>query len=79
MQVLESALESCIEQQDIGTQAISLTGNGAREWRYYTSDPQKFMHALNSGLREQGPFPIDLQLFQDPDWLALAEFVGIKT
>lgn len=79
MAEFEEALESGTEAKEIGVHALSLTGNGVREWRYYTADPQKFMEALHQDLQGKPPFPIDFQLFQDPDWTALAEFVCNQT
>jgi hypothetical protein len=79
MQELERTLEANIEAHEVGIHALSLTGNGSREWRYYTHDPQKFMEALNRGLQGQEKFPIDLELLQDTEWLALAEFIGYQT
>jgi hypothetical protein len=76
MAEFEEALESGIEAKEIGVHALSLTGRGVREWRYYTDDPQKFMEALHQDLQEKIAFPIDLQLVRDPEWEALAEYVG---
>lgn len=71
----ESALDSGLVAQGAGIEAASLTGNGAKEWRYYTYDPKVFMNALQEDLGSHSPFPIDLQLFQDPDWLGVTEFL----
>jgi Family of unknown function (DUF695) len=79
MQELELTLEANIEAQEVGIHALSLTGNGSREWRYYAHDTQEFMAALNRGLQGQEKFPIDLELLHDPEWIALAEFIGNQT
>lgn len=76
MTEFEEALELGTEAKEIGIHALSLTGCGVREWRYYTDDPQKFMEALHQDLQEKHPFPIELQLFQDSEWAALVEFIG---
>ncbi|MCP1576164.1 hypothetical protein J2S30_004543 [Herbaspirillum rubrisubalbicans] len=72
----ETALDSGLVAQGAGIEAVSLTGNGEKEWRYYTYDPQVFMDALQQDLGSHRPFPIELQLFQDPDWLGVTEFLN---
>ena len=74
----ENALEAGTEAKGVAIQALSLTGNGVREWRYYAYDPQKFMETLHEDLQGKEQFPIDLQLFQDPDWSGLTEFSAAK-
>lgn len=74
MAEFEETLDSVSAADQIFILALSLTGNSKREWRYYTADSRKFMDVLQKGLSGKELFPIDLQLFKDPDWMGLKEF-----
>ncbi len=71
----EDALEAAVEQKDLGVLVVSITGNGSKEWRYYTQDTELFLDALNGGLQGHPEYPIEIALYEDPDWAGLAEFV----
>jgi hypothetical protein len=72
MNRFEDALEQSVEL-GVGVQAASITGNGVRAWRYYTSSQDEFMSEFNRGLAGHPAYPLELRVFSDPDWSALAE------
>lgn len=74
MNTLEDALESGTEKRGIAYQAVSLTGGGEKQWRYYASDTDQFLESLNEDLAGYKPFPIEIRDFDDPDWNGLKEF-----
>ncbi|WMD22475.1 DUF695 domain-containing protein [Achromobacter seleniivolatilans] len=69
----EEAIENGFENSSIGVQVACLTGNHLKEWRYYTHDVEAFLDAFNACLAEHPVYPINLRMFQDPDWKALSE------
>jgi hypothetical protein len=75
MCAFEDAVEATVEKAGTGVQAASITGNGSKEWRYYTYDPGEFMSQLNDALTGQPAHPLDIQMFDDPDWDALGELI----
>ena len=75
MQRFEDSLEAAVETKGVGVQAASLTGNGSKEWRYYTYDADEFMSELNRALSGQPPFPVSIQMFLDSEWGALAQLL----
>ena len=72
----EDALEKALAPKGVGVQAACLTGNGSKEWRYYTYDTDEFVARLNQGLADHPPYPIELQMFKDPEWDALGELLA---
>ena len=58
-----------------GVQAACITGNGLKEWRLYTYDTDEFMSSFNQGLAGHPAYPIDMQMFKDPEWEALSELL----
>lgn len=77
---LEAALAAGIHVGIDGTEpgvlAAVITGNGGKEWLYYTSDPDRFMAAFNLAVSGREPYPLDFEGFVDSEWKALAELVG---
>lgn len=70
----EDAVFASMEQGGWGIEAISLTGEGTKEWRFYTGDVSHFMAQFTNALAGHSPYPLDFQSFEDPDWSALQEF-----
>jgi len=75
MQALEDALEHGTERREVAYQALALTGNGKKEWRYYSKDSDTFLGSLNDDLVGHPRYPIEITSFQDPDWTALREYL----
>ncbi len=78
IQDFEQAVEKPLAQKGIGEEVASITGNHAKEWRYYTYDRDEFMQRLNTALIGRPKYPIDLQSFSDPDWVALSKLLPTR-
>lgn len=68
----EEAIEHGFERSDAGVQVACLTGNHQKEWRYYTPNVEAFLDAFNACLAGHPVYPVELRMFKDPDWNALA-------
>lgn len=68
----EEAIEQGFEHSDAGVQVACLTGNHQKEWRYYTPNVEAFLDAFNACLAGHPVYPVELRMFKDPDWNALA-------
>jgi hypothetical protein len=44
------------------------TGNGVKEWLYYSSDRERFMSRMNALLENHSPYPIAIRFYDDPRW-----------
>lgn len=67
--VLDASDEACWW----GSCVAVVTHNGSREWRFYTPDVDGFQREFSEALRGLGPYPLDLQVFDDPGWNGFAE------
>ncbi len=74
MNAFEDALEAGTEKRQVAFQALSITGDGKKEWRYYAADMDEFMNSLNTDLSGHEEYPLQIQSFLDPDWSALREY-----
>lgn len=68
MNDLEDRLKPAVEAGGRATLVMVSTGDGVREWLYYTQSREQFMDALNRALSEQPPYPIEIFLDSDPEW-----------
>ncbi|OZI47421.1 hypothetical protein CEK29_01350 [Bordetella genomosp. 5] len=69
----EDAIDESLQDQDVGYLTGCITGNGKKEWRYYARDVDAFMSRFNLGLAGHPEYPLEIRVFQDPDWAGLSE------
>lgn len=73
MTAFEEQLFAAMEHDGWGTGVAVITANGAREWRIYTQDFERFQEGLNEALAGAPPYPLAFTTFEDPDWTAYTE------
>ncbi|WP_459786898.1 DUF695 domain-containing protein [Alteriqipengyuania sp. 357] len=56
-----------------GSCVAIITHDGRREWRFYTPDIASFQAEFSNALSGLGPYPLELQVYDDPEWAGLAE------
>lgn len=79
MNQLEDMLESVLEKDGFATLAMVSTGEGLRDWTYYTKSETEFMARLNYALAGIAAFPIEIHTASDPDWDVYERFkAGIR-
>ena len=64
----ETVLEASDEDKFWGTCVSIFTEPGFREWRFYTPDATQFSDQFSQALSGLGPYPLDIQAFDDPEW-----------
>ena len=74
MQLFEDRIEAGTERREVAFQAVSITGDGKKEWRYYAADSDAFMESLNQDLQGHAAYPLEIASFFDPEWNGLREF-----
>ncbi|OWR01437.1 hypothetical protein CDQ91_03325 [Sphingopyxis witflariensis] len=75
----DAVLEAADHEKYWGSGVAVLTENGVREWRFYTPDTSEFMDNFNRVLADKDAYPIDFQVFDDPEWIALAELQSAQS
>ena len=74
MIALERAIDE-IEASSICRHAYSRTGNGLKEFAYYTTDRDRFMGAFNTAVRNHPRYPIEIDFYEDREW---ADFQKVR-
>jgi len=71
----ESALEALAEG-GYSYPMIVVTGNGVKEWHWYTKDSQAWMDRLNEQLKDHPTYPLAIELSDDPEWSLYHSFLS---
>jgi hypothetical protein len=74
MEQLENLLAPAVEANALSTLALVSTGEGLREWIFYTQSESSFMAKLNESLRAGPRFPIEIHAAADPTWKTYQTF-----
>ena len=69
----EEALFAALDAEDWATEAAAITGNGAKQWRFYATDGEHFARRFTAALAEHTAFPVELEAADDPEWQGLRE------
>lgn len=58
-----------LERPGFCVEAYRRIGNGLREFVYYVSDFNQYIHEFNQCLRNHPTYPIDIKFYNDSEWL----------
>jgi hypothetical protein len=75
MSLLEDLLDQALESNGLAYLTVVVTGNGVREWQWYSGDTQQTMTAINTSLSGHKRFPVELVSEADANWEAYRKFV----
>jgi hypothetical protein len=70
----EELVETALETARQAFLSVIVTGNGVREWQWYSRDPNETMELVNEALAGRDPFPVEFSLQEDPEWEAYSRF-----
>jgi Family of unknown function (DUF695) len=73
LQTFENRLVEALERDAVAVLTAVLTFDGARQWVFYTADGNRCAARIEELPREQDPYPIDIDVFDDPEWRYLRD------
>ncbi|MFH1998218.1 MAG: DUF695 domain-containing protein [Planctomycetota bacterium] len=76
MVLLEDLMDRAIEDSGQAFLTVVVTGNGVKEWQWYTKSEAEFMSLLNRALSGHEVFPIQISAQPDPEWSAYMNFLN---
>lgn len=74
MDRMEDLLAPYVEQTSLSKLVLVSTGEGLREWVYYSKSQDEFLAKVNKALRGLPRFPVEIDLWKDPEWKRYEEF-----
>jgi hypothetical protein len=78
MDRFEDALASALETSQTAHLMVVLTGNGERDWLWYTRGEAEAMRQVNQALQGHKPYPIEFSVQKDRGWKAYAQFEPVN-
>ena len=74
MDKFEDALASSLEGSHTAHLMVILTGNGERDWLWYTCGEEEAMRQVNQALKGHKRYPVQFSVQKDRAWKAYAQF-----
>jgi len=74
MDKFEDALVAALEGSRTAHLMVVLTGNGERDWLWYTCGEAEAMSQVNHALKGHKPYPVEFSVQKDRGWKAYAQF-----
>jgi len=74
MALLEDTLMPVLENAGNAILTMVATGNGVREWQWYSQSDTDTMDLVNFALKDQEVFPVEFIVQDDPHWEAFTRF-----
>jgi hypothetical protein len=74
MDKFEDALAPALETSQTAYLMVTLTGNGERDWLWYTCGEAEAMRVVNQALKGHQRYPVQFSVQPDPSWRAYTQF-----
>src|SRR5262249_54845373 len=74
MDKFEDALASTLEASQTAYLMVILTGNGERDWLWYTCGEAEAMQQVNQALKGHKRYPVQFSVQRDRAWRAYTQF-----
>lgn len=68
MKQVTDAINNAFAKDSAAVMTGIYTGDGERNWIFYTLNPRKFQYMLNDALKDFELLPITIYAEKDPDW-----------
>lgn len=68
MEQVTDAINNAFAKDSAAVMTGIYTGDGERNWIFYTLNPRKFQYMLNDALKDFELLPITIYAEKDPDW-----------
>jgi hypothetical protein len=78
IQAFEDAVFARADDETWAIEAASITGGGTKEWRFFAPSQERFLDELNQALGGHQPYPIQIEAFEDDQWVGLSELLPTK-
>lgn len=79
MEDFEDLIDEALIEKGTARLMTVFTGDGLREWQFYTDDDEFFMQKFNEVLEGKPVLPLEIESFVDENWDAYNEYIGLIT
>lgn len=80
MDEFENLMDEAMVEKGAARLMTVFTGDGIREWQFYTEDEDIFMRKFNAAMVGQPVLPLEIEAFEDAGWDAYQDLIklGVK-
>lgn len=79
MEAFETALTPALERNKLALLAASCTGEGSKEWSYYTRNLKAFGETLNTALADLPQYPLTFEAEEDREGAYLRDLLTLAS
>jgi len=78
MEDFENLIDEAIVEKGTARLMTVFTGEGVREWQFYTDDEEFFIRKFNEAMEGKPVLPLNLEALEDENWEAYTDYTGIE-
>ena len=78
MEDFESLLDEALIEKGTARLMTVFTGEGVREWQFYTDDEEFFLRKFNEAMEGKPVLPLEIEAFEDENWDSYTDYTGIE-
>jgi Family of unknown function (DUF695) len=72
----EDVLFASTDADTWAIEVASITGEGVKEWRFFTSSPVTFLERIKQMFVGHGRYPLQINSIEDGEWFGLSELLA---
>lgn len=77
MEDFENLMDEFLVETGVARLMAVFTGEGVREWLFYTADEEVFMLKFNEALAGKPVLPLEIEAYEDENWDAYEDYIGV--
>ncbi len=77
MEDFENLIDEALVEKGTARLMTVFTGEGVREWQFYTDDEEFFMRKFNDAIGGKSVLPLDIEAFEDENWDAYKDYTEL--
>ena len=77
MEDFENLMDDELVEKGTARLMTVFTGEGIREWQFYTDDEEFFMEKFNQAMNGKPVLPLEIEALEDENWDAYKDYVGL--
>ena len=77
MEDFENLLDDALVEKGTARLMTVFTGEGVREWQFYTDDEEFFMRKFNEAMADKPVLPLEIEALEDENWDAYKDYTGL--
>jgi hypothetical protein len=74
MEDFENLLDDALVEKGTARLMTVFTGEGVREWQFYTDDEEFFIRKFNEAMEGRPVLPLEIEAFEDENWDAYKNY-----